>query len=134
MSRIVLIEDDTALRTALLHALEGVSHKVATAPDGRAGLDRVHEFHPELVITDLNMPDMDGFEIIEELHRKSPCLPVIAMSGGGYMSQESLLEVARLLGARAILEKPFLEEKLTELVAELLLSARCPPHTPSVTA
>ena len=58
------------------------------------------------------MPDTDGIELIHALHRESPDLPIVAMSGGGYNDGKDVLAVARLFGAAQIVQKPLTQRKL----------------------
>ena len=74
-----------------------------------------------LVLTDVLMPDKDGIEVISELRRDHPNLPIIAMSGGGRLPRDGYLTIARHLGAHAILQKPFTIDQLVSTVDRLLL-------------
>ncbi|MES2696217.1 MAG: response regulator, partial [Verrucomicrobiota bacterium] len=71
----------------------------------------------DLVLTDLLMPDRDGLEVITALRVNQPTLPVVAMSGGGELPATLYLKLARQLGAKAILEKPFTNEQLLMTIA-----------------
>jgi DNA-binding NtrC family response regulator len=121
MARILLIEDDESLRTLLRRALEQQGHAVIEAREGREAL-RLHRQDPaELVITDIQMPERDGLEVIMDLKRNSPGVKVIAMSGGGTVLSATLaLEMAIPLGATATLAKPFRLEALFDAVDRAL--------------
>jgi DNA-binding NtrC family response regulator len=121
VARILLIEDDDGLRVMLRRALEEQGHAVTEAREGREGL-RLHRADPaELVITDIQMPDRDGLEVIMDLRRDAPGVKVIAMSGGGRaVSPTVALEMAIPLGATAALQKPFRLEALFEAVDRAL--------------
>jgi len=123
MARIVLIEDDVTVRFTIGRALEALGHTLWTASDGRRGLQLVDEFAPELVVTDLLMPGMDGIEILMALRDHQPVPAVVAMTGGGCLSREQFLQVARQLGARAILPKPFSADELRCAVGAALSAA-----------
>ena len=72
MSRILVIEDDASVRGALVQTLARLGHDVASAANGKEGLASALERPPELVITDLIMPETEGLETIIELRRRSP--------------------------------------------------------------
>ena len=91
-----------------------------TAPDGKEGMKIVVKMHPDLVITDIIMPEKDGIEIILELKKRYPDIPVIAISGGGINSSESYLKMAKSFGVNAIFEKPVEKEKFFIAVKKAL--------------
>jgi len=101
--RILVIDDDVAVRGLLHQILNSAGHIVVEAEDGKAGMAELERRPVDLVITDLVMPDLEGLEVLRNLHVHRPELPVIAISGafGG-----SYLKVATLLGAAATLTKP----------------------------
>jgi CheY-like chemotaxis protein len=109
MAHILLIEDDELLRDTLLQMLEREGHHVAEAADGEQGLLRFGSGSGiDLVITDMLMPGFDGTQVIGELLRRQPGLPVIAISGGRRVLTPAFsLETARLMGATNVLAKPF---------------------------
>lgn len=112
MARILIIDDEVQLRTSLLRTLESEGHQVFAAGDGREGLRVFHEQHPDLVVTDLFMPEKDGLETIREIRRHSPASRIIAVSGGYRGGMVDLLPVARKLGVTLTLAKPFAPEEL----------------------
>ena len=99
--RVVLVEDDRDLADVTQAALEVEGLDVAVAHDGREGLDLIDRTHPDVVITDLVMPVLDGLQMIQRLFRQGLRLPVIAVSAVG-----SRLHAARELGAVEALVKP----------------------------
>lgn len=120
MPNILVIEDDAGVRRVLQHTLEGAGHAVRTVDNGRDALHAVSERVPDLVVTDIVMPDSDGLEVIRVLKSDHPGVPVIAISGGGMICRTTYLELARLLGAHLTLQKPILPSDLVFAVAELL--------------
>jgi DNA-binding response OmpR family regulator len=120
MPKILVIEDDPLVRTALRRALKQNGYDVCEARDGKEGLSRFQEEAPDLVITDIIMPNMDGFETIIELRRSAPDTKVVAISGGGHMRGEDYLGVAHRLGAAKTLVKPFGSDVLLETCQSLL--------------
>ena len=120
MARILIIDDDAAMRGSLAPTLERLGHEVSSAPDGKAGVARATEKAPDLVITDLIMPEKEGLETIMELRALYPRLKIIAMSGGGRLSNEDYLHLAKRFGASVTLAKPFSREELKAALAEAL--------------
>jgi DNA-binding response OmpR family regulator len=118
MPRILLIDDDTAVRTTVRVMLERSGFEVVEAGDGKAAQRLLAGV--DLVITDVLMPDMDGVDVMAMVRREGHSVPVIAMSGGGKVDSKSYLEMARALGAFATIAKPFeLEHLLTTVRAAL---------------
>jgi DNA-binding NtrC family response regulator len=112
MAHILVIEDDDSVRKALSQTVVRLGHEVSSASNGKEGLSRAEERPPDLVITDLIMPDTEGLETIIELRRRSPQIRIIAISGGGRLSTENFLGVAKKFGAYDTLAKPFSREEL----------------------
>lgn len=119
MVKILLVEDDESVRHATRMVLEGAGHKVFEASNGLRVEAIVAEHQPDLVLTDMLMPDRDGVETILALRRRHPTLPIIAMSGGGKRGMLDL-GMAKRLGASATLDKPFDGEQLNKLIGEVL--------------
>lgn len=113
MANILVIDDEEGVRQVVAKVLEREGHKVTEASDGKVALSLMRDAHPDLVVCDLFMPEMDGVEVLRKLRRDHPQLSVVAISGGGYQGQVQLLDVAKKLGAVAVLKKPF---ELSELV------------------
>ena len=120
MEKILLIDDEPKLLRLLSQMLRAVGYVVSTASDGVEALKLAHNDFFNLVITDLIMPDKDGFEMIMDLRRHAPATKIIAMSGGGRNGPERYLPTARLLGARYTLAKPFSQKELLDAVAQVL--------------
>ncbi len=116
MSRILLIDDDDQLRAMLQASLEVLGHEVEQAADGVEGMRRFRECSPDIVITDLIMPNKEGIELILELRRLQKDVKIVAMSGGGHMSTRSYLDMVRMIGVRRVLEKPFSLAQLKEVL------------------
>ena len=88
----------------------------------RVSAERFEEnLEVDLVITDINMPEMDGLEVINELRRKGIDVPVVALSGGGrFLDKAFLLANAKLLGAVSTIAKPFQLDEIREAVEAAL--------------
>lgn len=118
----MVVDDEPEMRESLGHLLTAAGYQVVAVADGREAIQKLATQKFDLVLTDLLMPNKDGIELIFELRAKYPGVPVVAMSGGGYMPRADYLEMARRVGARAILEKPFTTEQMLSTI-ELLLPA-----------
>ena len=120
MAKILIIEDDTALRTVLKRTLLPFGHEVFEADDGNEGLKLFRRVAVDLIVTDIVMPEKDGLEILMELKKLHSTVKVIAMSGGGRGQPREYLHMAKALGATVVLEKPFGSEALMAAVDALL--------------
>jgi CheY-like chemotaxis protein len=118
MRDILVIDDDAAVRRTVERVLVSSGFTVTTASDGRDGLARCKEKRPDLVITDILMPEMDGIEIISRLRALYGDLPILAMSGGWGNDKIDMLKMVAQLGATEILSKPFDREELLRVVAK----------------
>ncbi len=120
MARILFIDDDEPLRKSLCGLLTKSGFEVREADNGRTALNLLREQPVDLVITDMVMPEVEGVEIIQTLRRTHPTVKIIAMSGGDQGSADCYLKMARLLGADAVLAKPFNSDELLAAVRQLL--------------
>ena len=108
MARILIVDDDADLLRMLRGILEVHGHTVSTASNGRDALNLTQRDRPDIVITDIFMPEMDGLELIRALQAESPRPALIALTGGGggLMGSEFSAQLAADLGADLALEKP----------------------------
>ena len=111
----------------LARMLTHFGYAVAEARNGRDGLDQFHSAGADLVITDIVMPEKEGFEVLMELKKVKPPVKIIAMSGGGRHSPTEVLHVARHLGAARILAKPFPNGELVAAIEALLAGSDARP-------
>ena len=114
-------EEDICVMTKLL--LERAGHEVVSACDGRVAIRLLTEQPFDLVITDMLMPDRDGLEVMSDLRRNHPGVRIIASSGGGRVSSDSYLHIARKSGAHALLPKPFTHKELLASIEEAFAPA-----------
>lgn len=120
MSTILIIDDDELFRSMLREMLEGASYTVTEAEDGKDGMQKLTATPPDLVITDLIMPNQEGLETIRKIRQILPEIPLVAVSGGGRLSADSYLPAALGLGANKIFAKPFDRHEFLAAIAELL--------------
>ncbi|HEX3864694.1 MAG TPA: response regulator [Stellaceae bacterium] len=119
MANIVVIDDEAGIRRVTSRTLEIAGHHVVAFADGRAGLDHIAREVPDLLITDIFMPEMEGLETIMRVRAIDANLPIIAMSGISIEGSD-YLRIAEKFGAVATLKKPFRAAELIGLVAQLL--------------
>ncbi len=120
MANILVIDDDDSIRFSLKMALEDANHQVDASPDGAAGLALFVATAPDLVITDIFMPEKEGLETIDAIKRIRPETKIIAISGGGHMDPNDYLNIAKRIGADCTLTKPFNIQVLVDAVNALL--------------
>ena len=121
MSRTILTVDDSpSMRALLRHALVAEGYRVSAAEDGVDALDRIDEAAPDVVITDINMPRMDGFGLIEAVRRTERWanVPILVLSTE--FSDEKK-QRARAAGATGWIVKPFDPAKLSAAVRRVLI-------------
>lgn len=120
MADILVIDDDDDLRGSIRKILERAGYDVREAANGAAGVREIRRRPPDLVITDLIMPEKEGIETILEVREDHPDLKILAISGGGHVDPNGPLADAEAFGADASLAKPFSVERLREVVDDLL--------------
>ena len=120
MARILLIDDDDPVRTMLRLLLTHHGHTVVEAANGREGMRLFQTGNTDLVITDLVMPEAEGFEVLAELRKNLPQVKVIVITGGVRGKTANFLEMALRLGADKALAKPFAHAALLGAIDELI--------------
>ena len=120
MSKILVIDDDTMVRNTLSAILRHHGYEVELAVNGKQGLAAFRTGAPDLVITDIIMPEKEGIETIIEMRRDRPDAKIIAISGGGRVGNADFLRMAKTLGATAVIAKPFSPQELIGCVKTCL--------------
>jgi DNA-binding response OmpR family regulator len=118
---VLVVEDDIVVRQACTMLLENEGFNVVTAIDGIDGLRKFHQINPDVVLTDIIMPEKQGISLITDLRRGSKDVKIIAMSGGGRIGNMDFVTLATALGANAGLHKPFDDLELIETIRSALL-------------
>lgn len=118
--KILVIDDEIQLCNLLKELLEQQSYTVRIALNGKEGLKLLETETPDLVITDLFMPEKEGFETITSIRQRYPQLKIIAISGGGRTGSVELLTLAQKMGAQMTLMKPFSRSELLMAVQEVI--------------
>jgi DNA-binding response OmpR family regulator len=114
MAKILVIDDNDLVRASTRTILETEGYVVEEASDGDGGIASAKSVLPDLILTDIVMPNKEGIEMIRDLRGRGYDGPIIAMSGGGRLDATEVLDLAGKLGADACIAKPF---KRAELLA-----------------
>ena len=114
-SRILVIDDNAGIVEIIRRSLEMAGHQVKTSVTGRDALDLFDSFDPELLITDIILPDADSIDTIVECKKRKPGTKIIAISGNGH-----LLGVAEKHGVDHVLPKPFGPSQINAVVSSVL--------------
>jgi DNA-binding response OmpR family regulator len=120
MAKILVLDDEASIVLMIKKMLEKAGHEVDMALNGKDGMILFEQNKPDLLITDIIMPEKEGLETIFELRQKYPDLKIIAISGGGRISPEGYLPGAKLLGADMVFQKPLDQKEFLQAVATLL--------------
>jgi DNA-binding response OmpR family regulator len=126
---VLVIDDEPVIRQSLEVLLETYGFQVALARDGAQGLAAFRRIQPDLVLTDIVMPNQDGIETILTMRREQPTAKIIAMSGRGSVGNTEYIDIAARLGADAAIPKPLDAAKLISAVRALVAT-----HEPVSTA
>jgi DNA-binding NtrC family response regulator len=117
---ILVVDDDAALRSVLTNFLQRFGYVVQSAKDGRAALKMLSKMRVQLVITDLFMPECDGFELILQLRKTSPEMKILAISGDGLSDLDVFMGAVRQLGVHHTLKKPFTLAEIAAIVKQAI--------------
>jgi CheY-like chemotaxis protein len=120
MARVLVIDDDEEQRVLVRHILVQAGHRVEEAADGAEGLRTFARTKPDVVLTDISMPGLDGHDVISALRVQHADIPVIAVSGGSAVAKDELLLHAASLGAVEVITKPFEYRQLLGAVSRAL--------------
>ncbi len=117
--KILAVDDSRTMRGLLEQALRSAGFEVELAEDGVDGLDKLGPANPDLVITDINMPRLDGFGVIEEIRKldRYRALPILVLTTE---SGSDLKDRARRAGATGWVVKPFDETKLVAAISRIV--------------
>ncbi|MGH7552439.1 MAG: response regulator [Longimicrobiales bacterium] len=116
MAHLLIVDDDATIRHLIRRTLERSGHSMVEAENGREAIRNLTQKRADLVLLDLNMPEMEGIETVQEIRRTFPSTKIIVISG----VEAVYLKGSQLLGADAAIRKPFHPEELRETVARVL--------------
>ena len=127
--KILLVDDDASVRKLLARVLEMENYEVVLAGTGREALSRFRADPPDLVMLDLNMPELNGWQALEHLRSSGATPPVIIMTGNPYQSARAVQA-----GANALIEKPLHLPLLLKTIDELLVGSATAWSLPALAA
>ena len=104
MAKILVIDDELSIRSLLDTLLGRKGHDVVLAANGQKGLALLCREHPDVVVLDLKMPEMDGIAVLQQIRNLNPILPVIVLTGGGTPEIEQQVHA---LGVTEFVDKGF---------------------------
>ena len=116
LGHVLIIDDDPGVRSVLKRSLEKAGYSCSEAENGNEGLKKLGGKPVDLVILDMLMPEKEGAETLREIRATWPVVPLFAISGGGAISADDCLRIARALGADKVFRKPF---DLKDMVASV---------------
>jgi CheY-like chemotaxis protein len=128
--RILVVDDEPGIRETLVHLLRALGYEVVEADGGRAGLARLAEAPVDLVLTDLGMPDMNGWEVARAAKVWAPRVPVVLVTGWG---EDGPAPGADHSLVAAVLSKPFRVQDIVKVLAHALGAAVGPEGNRVVT-
>ena len=120
---ILIVDDDANARRQLRNLLSANGYWVIEATNGRVARELLAVQEIDLVVSDIFMPECDGFELIAAIRAMSHPMPVIAMSDHESWTGLNFLDAANDLGAAAVIEKPFRAQTLLRLIDDALIAA-----------
>ena len=111
---VLIVDDEAAAREYLVDAVESSGHTVATAENGSLAMACVQAFNPDIVLTDIQMPVLDGLELVEDLRKSDLDLIIVVLTAFG---NDQYARRAVTLGADAYVQKPLRVRELLALLA-----------------
>lgn len=120
VKRVLIVDDDEMMRDFIKEVLREYNCKIFEAENGKEGLQQFRKNHPDIVITDIIMPEMEGISFIRELRADNKNIPIIAMTGNIHGRMEEYLDISSKLGADNILRKPLNPAELLEAIDNII--------------
>lgn len=132
MKRILIVEDDVVLRRTYEILFEKEGFQVAVADNGLSAWLEIKAQVPDVIVTDISMPGMDGLVLIREVRKEYPRIPLIAISGGQTTRNVDFQPHAEREGVELFFEKPIHNKDLLQAVDDLL-AGKHPSQNPADT-
>lgn len=119
MREILIADDDAALRRSLRLALEAAGYRVREAAHGGEAFSLQADKPADILVTDIFMPESDGFEAIDRFRSEFPATKIVVMSGDAKRAKLEYLPIAAMIGVDATLKKPFRAAELLQTLRSL---------------
>ncbi len=116
---ILLVDDEEIILVGWQEELESAGYKVSTASSGKEAVEMVKQEKPDLVITDIVMPEMNGIEVCREVKKVHPEIEVVFVSGHPREIEKYQMEFIKLGGREEYLRKPLFKNELIEIVNKI---------------
>lgn len=120
MARILVVDDDPMVLRMVVRMLTDDGNDCIACENGRHAMDQLKDVSVNLVITDINMPEMNGIDLIRNIKATQKDLPVVVISGGARTLSTAVFDSIRDMGVAHILTKPFMRADLLAAVNETL--------------
>lgn len=120
-NKILIVDDDDMMRMYIKTLLTQNGYDISEAANGKDGLRAFRDITPDLVITDIIMPEMEGITFIKSLREHNNYIPIIAMTGNVHGRMEEYLDISSKLGADEILRKPIKADEFLEAIKRLII-------------
>jgi CheY-like chemotaxis protein len=120
MAKILLIDESPWIMAHMKKVLERKGHEVYVANDGVKGLNLAEKERPDLVMTDIMLPQKDGFEIVLQIRKKFPFIKMIATTSERIAHADHYLKAIKHFGVELTIKKPFRDRYLTSAVDSIL--------------
>lgn len=124
MTTVLIADDDDNVRYALSKLLRKAGYDVVEARNGKEACKLLIKAMPDVLVTDIVMPEQDGMGLFNTARELNPSIPVLVVSGGGNVVGLDFLSLAQTMGANATLCKPFDNDEFLSVVANLAVVAK----------
>lgn len=120
VKHVLIVDDDDMMRSFLKELLTMHKFKISEASNGKDGLKQFRDDTPDLVLTDIIMPEMEGISFIRALREYNKEIPIIAMTGNVHGRMEEFLTISSQLGADEVLRKPIKAKEFLDAINKLI--------------
>lgn len=128
--RVLVVDDDPTISSVIQRLLARSKINCDTTANGREALRYIERHKVDVVVTDILMPEVDGYELIPKLRRLAPGIRILAITGNAPAFAFDMHRTARLLGADRVIGKPFELAEMQQAVTELLASSTASKSSP----
>lgn len=120
LKNLLIVDDDEHIRCLFGQFLGRHDYNIKLASDGKEALDILKNYYPDLLVTDVLMPNIEGLELILKAKNLCPNIKIIALSGGGVVDADQCLQFAGGVGADKVFAKPIRPNLLLQAINDLL--------------